>query len=187
MNLTTAQLQTLKTWVNTNHGGAFDQSAADALNVIASPDYWLWNRSASVEVIFGNVTHKNFTPIDVVPATDAGNQFLNRALICQIKQMNLDRFILGRTVLDASITKVWQGIRDALQDVPAGVAGALVDVGWAAVRDNALQRKARVGEKLFVSTGAGSHADASVTQSGSDGLPVEGLVTLQNVIDAANS
>lgn len=160
-----------------------DKAAAVAAlyNLTAAPDYWVWNPRADVQAIFDAIAWKNFTPADAVPAADAGNQFLNRAMVCQGKQFNLQTILLGRDVLDGTKASIRTGLKDALQDVPAGAVGALVDAGWVPVR-NAMERRATRAEKLLVvpASGTGTQADAST-------MGFEGSLAYPDVLDAMAS
>lgn len=140
-----------------------EEVAQQWYNLIAAPDFWIWDTQAEIAKLLDNVIHKNYTPTDSVPANDSNNQYLNRTLVCQTKQMLLDRFILSSRTgkIDASKTKIWQGIKDALENLPSGVSGALLDGGWVNVRDNCLQRKAKNVEKLLKTGGIGTHGDAA--------------------------
>ena len=60
-----------------------------------------------------------------------------------------------------------QGLQDALQNVPAGVAGALLDGGWVAVR-NVLKRLGTRFEVMF-STVEGVASQSSVYGQRVDG------------------
>lgn len=185
-----AQLSIIKAWIVANNSGIFDQSAVNLLNVVASPDYWVWNTKAVVEAAYNATTWKNFTPIDlpptaIVPAsptpgeTYALSLWTARVLLCQSKQINFQTIFFGRTNLDATNAATRTGIKDAVQDLPAGAAGALVDAGWVPIR-NSMERLARLAEKLLVVSGTGTQSDAGT-------MGFDGLVTLQNVVDSESA
>jgi hypothetical protein len=50
-----AQLQALKTWLLVNAQTLDDQQAADALNILASPHYWVWRASVTRRDIYTTV------------------------------------------------------------------------------------------------------------------------------------
>lgn len=52
MPLTNSQLQALRTYLDANLAGVFDEEAAAALNQIATPDYYVWRSSVSRSEIY---------------------------------------------------------------------------------------------------------------------------------------
>lgn len=120
-------------------------------NLPASPDFYVWRSDASADAIYDKITWASLTPAD---AADNTATFTNRALICQAKQINLQIMLQGKTTLNATKPNIRQGLTDALQNVPAGAGGALLDAGWFQVK-SVLYRKATRLEKLFA-TGTGT-------------------------------
>lgn len=120
------------------------QNVAAYYNAASAVD--VWRPDAPRAAICGAIVWKNLTQID---APDATVLFTNRVLACQSRQMNLD-ILLPPTVdtLPGDQLGFRQGLQDALQNVPAGVAGALLDGGWVAVR-NVLKRLGTRFEVLF--------------------------------------
>ena len=175
MQLSTAQLQTLKTWVVNNANSVFDQSTVNTLNAVASPDYWMWRTAVEKKEIVEAVSQ------DGTSFTWAGNGFISRTageLECWAQLFN------STLRCNPSLTNV----RQAFADVFSGVGNA------AANRTHLLavaRRKATVVEKLLavVATGPGNDGGTRGTTTNPDafGAGAEGPVTLQNLIDAANS
>lgn len=162
MNAT--QLQALRTAIDANGvWAAFPltddghYALAAELNLTAAPDFLLWRTETPVEAIIDGIDGAKYTPVDSMPVADAatGNaaihQFNGRLLAIQTKQMNLQSLLLGRTVLNCSRANVRAWLRDAVIQVPAGVAGANVNPGG--TNANAVMtlctRKATYGEKIL--------------------------------------
>lgn len=165
MNLNTTQLQTIKAWINANNGGAFDQSAVDLLNAVAAPDFWVWRTAVSKHEL---VTQPS---VDGTTFTWAGNGFITRSAGEQACWTELFNSTL---TTNPSLPNV----RQAFSDIFSGTGNA------AANRVHLLasgRRKATVAEKMFA-TGTGSTASPATMAIGA-----EGAVTIDNVVDAANS
>jgi len=175
MALTSAQLATLRAAILADpvlslipKGGDGDIEIADAFNALASPDFLVWRNDVPVREIMDTFNFAAFTPTDTVPESNVDQaslqRFLSRVLVIQTKQMNLQLMLQGRDTVDASLPNFRAGLRDALINVPAGVAGAGVSVAGASAASalNACTRKATRAEKLFAgnnsSTGAVSAA-----------------------------
>lgn len=54
MDLTLSQLQTLKTWIVANRNSVFDEGTVSALNAVASPNYYVFKTSVTIEEIMAN-------------------------------------------------------------------------------------------------------------------------------------
>jgi hypothetical protein len=117
----------------------------------ANPAWYVWKVSSSADDIYDAITWANMTPAD---APDGTALYTNRALLCQAKQINLQILLQGKQTLLTSKLKIRQALTDALQNVPAGAGGALLDAGWAAVKQT-LYRQATTVEKLL-SSGTGT-------------------------------
>ena len=61
MSLTLAQLQTLKAYLDANLSGVFDEEAAAAMNVVASPDYYMWRSSVSRSEVYHQTSAEGTT------------------------------------------------------------------------------------------------------------------------------
>lgn len=195
MQLTTAQLQAVKAWVIANNNSVFDQTAVTALNA-ASPDgYRAWKSSLNKHDLIEQ------PDVDSTPAAtafaggggtgsyidrsqgerDGWRELWNSLLLCKPYLAN---------------------VRVMFFDIFSGAA-ALAQMNrrhfWARA-----QRVVTVGEKLFVvATAGGPRHDATsgtnpagqtgtrgtwtnpdTLGTGKDGLPAEGLVTLNIVVAA---
>ncbi len=191
MQLTPAQLATLKTWLDANASQLDDEAAKNALNAVASPDYYVWNRAVNVVDILDQVTWTNYTPTDV---PDNTNTYNNRAFTVQIKQQNLGLLFTGRTTFDASKKTLRAALNDATTNLRTGTAGASVSGGWSNILPT-LYRKATVGEKLFAAddgagvgnnTGdpRGNSTNPDICGAGLNGEILEGQITVANVSEA---
>lgn len=142
------------------------------LNKPASPEWYVWKSNASVDDIYDAITWASLTPAD---APDGTAIYTNRALICQTKQMNLQMLLQGKQQLNATKLKIRQALTDALQNVPAGAGGALLDAGWLPVK-NTLYRRANRVEQIL-STGTGTAGQPAT-------MGYEGTISGQDVIQA---
>ena len=181
MAFTTAQLTTLKAAILAETDPAFvalrqannEQGMADWYN--APSTFYVWRPIADASLILDAIVWSSLTPADTA---DGNAIFTNRALVCQAKQLNLQILLQGRDSLATGRTNVRNALSDALLNVPAGAAGALLDAGWlgAGKVKEAISRLATRCERLF-STGTGT--------AGTPGLLVyEGTVTAQDISDA---
>ena len=183
--MTPAQLATLKAAILADQtmaakpmtsGGALE--IAGLLNAAASPAYNVWRSVTPASEILDSITWANLTPADTADGTAT---FTNRALVCQAKQMNLQIILQGRDSVASGKVSVRGGLSDALQNVPAGAGGALVDAGWAGAGKvkATITRTASVVEKLFA-TGNGTTATPST-------MGYEGPITSDDVQAARES
>ncbi len=185
MSLNTAQRATLKAAIlaDTNplviaalgggEVGRNDTELARLYNLNST--FVAWRKDTLKSAIFGAITWKNMTPAD---APDGTVLQTNRSLACQGKQFVLQTMLIspGET-LDMSIQKIRDGVKDSVQNLPAGVNGAEVDAGWATIKIVST-RFVTVAEKLFA-TGAGTDA--------TPGTPVfEGMIDIADIGGAMN-
>lgn len=183
MALTTEQKQTLKTAINAETNVAFvalrqtndEQGMADFYNVLTSPAWYAWRPVSSVPDVLNSISWASLTPAD---AADGTSLFTNRALVCQAKQLNLQIILQGQQQVATGKLNIRQGLSDALQNVPAGVGGALVDAGWAGANKvkAVINRVVRRGERIFAS-GTGTTAVPGE-------LTFEGTFSAQDISDA---
>lgn len=185
MPLTAAQLTTLKNDINADPTlSAYPNNVdgniaiAQAYNLLAAPDFFVYRTNAPVAEIFDQVTWANFTPAD---APDTTVQWTNRSLACQGKQFNLQIITQGRETVNAAKTNIRAGLQDALTGLPSGTGGTTRTANWVGVRDNVLARKATRAEKLFASGGTGANAQNAAT------MGVEGDLQYTDVELARNS
>lgn len=157
MQLTTAQLQTVKAWVIANASSVFWQSTANLMNVLASPAFIAWKTSVPMSEVMLNGF--NWTRVD--------NLSVGKARIWEwIKDAKEDHtFDPSKANIRAGIDAVWVGTQADL-DVRAAVYVHC-------------KRSATVAEKVLA-TGTGSDAVPAT-------MGAEGLITEQNLVDAANS
>lgn len=189
MSLSAAQLSALKTAITSNPAwGALPNTSdgnfelARLLNQTASPTFTVWRTDASTASIFDAIDFSKYTPND---AADNTATFTNRALLAQIKQMNLQTMLQGRTSINAALVSVRAGLRDAVISVPTGVSGANTSPGGASGVNvlNACTRLATEAEKILATASQGSDTTGTVTARV---MGFEGSVTAQDVETARN-
>lgn len=145
---------------------------ADVYNALASPNYIVWAANVPTQSIYDAIDWKKLTPTD---APDGTQLYLNRMMNCQGRQFNL-QILLRSEVTNGQKQKLRQGLQDALQDIPSGAAGALIDAGWNNVKA-AMTRLANRAEKLFVTSGSGTAGTPGV-------VSLDGRVTPDEVYRA---
>jgi hypothetical protein len=163
MNLSQAQLGTLKTWLNANAAGVQDEEAAALLNAAASPAFTVWKTS--------------------VPLQRVGDNFVGTDL-AGLSSLNHTRLLTVVTLSGAGVNPSLADRRAFFDDIFSGAGGA-------ATRAKLLvlwKRLATVGEKLFA-TGTGSDASPATLASTTVGdvlVYSDGPVTAGNVSQARN-
>lgn len=165
MNLTPAQLQTLKTWLDTNAVGVQDEQAASLLNAAASPNFWVWKSNVGLAE----------TGMAIVMSEVGG-----------LTTANTNRLQVSFQVRPGGFTPADQADRSLFGSVFSAAGGVLTRTAvlskW--------QRLATVAEKLFASgTGTqatGLNTDGAVTGGSPGTLGAEGAVTSANVSEARN-
>lgn len=120
-------------------------------------EFIVWKSAVPASEVFDAITWASMTPADAPDGTAA---YTNRALACQGKQFNIQLLTMGREAVSMGKANVRNGIKDALQNVPAGAAGALLDAGWASVKTASI-RAATIAERTFA-TGTGTSAAPGV-------------------------
>jgi hypothetical protein len=185
MDLTPAQLQTLKAYINADatlaaypmtDDGYFDLARA---MLGLPPAFWVWATNVDVQDIKDAVVWANLTPTD---APDGTQQWANRSLQCQGKQFSLQLILPVTGTLNGAKANVRTGLQDALQGVRSGVGGVAQDAGWAAVR-SVLARRANHAEKALADTtlGNGSTRTLSATMVFEGGLSPAQVAAARNV------
>lgn len=155
--MTPAQIATLKTAIQADPALNFMltegnlSGLADALNAPVVPAFYVWRSTTPAADVFDAITWANFTPTD---APDSTVLYQNRLGICRIKQASLHVLFEGSQPISTGKANIRTTLKDALQKLPAGVAGAELDAGWLAVKA-AATRQASVLEKVFA-VGAGT-------------------------------
>lgn len=185
MALTQAQLPILKTAILDSAdpaviaaigGGAVGRNDTELARLYnLDSTFVVWRKDTSKSKLFGAITWKNMTLADVPDITVIQT---NRHLACHGKQFTLQTMLIspGET-LDMSVKEIRDGVKDSVQNLPAGVSGALLDAGWAAIKVVST-RFVTVAEKIFA-TGTGTDAVP--------GTPVfEGMVTIDDIGRAMN-
>ncbi len=193
MQLTPAQLSTLKTWIVANHASAFGQSAVDALNAPPDPDFFVFNDAASTDAIKNAIAWKKLTSAAAIPTLTGTNAADQTALLhmiakhtaCSDLVLNIQT-ILGLAsggTLDATKSSLRQGLKDALEAVPSVSDGTTQDAGWSGVQP-LLAREASVIEKVLAS-GGGNGSTALLAANlgvGAGGELCQGEIDLDTVI-----
>ncbi|MES2323279.1 MAG: hypothetical protein V4633_13525 [Pseudomonadota bacterium] len=157
---------------NTSDGA---DAIATALNLAASPDFFVWQTSMPTQSLFDAIVWANLTPSG---APDGTATWTNLALACQGKQFNIQTMLTGRESINPSKVNIRTGLQDALTQVPSGAAGASRSAGWTTVQI-AMQRKATRAEKVLA-TGTGTAVSPAL-------LGFEGQVSYQDVLDARSA
>lgn len=142
MNLSPAQTATFLTWLQTNAAALSAQDAASLANtptgsgfagapaLVATP-YIVWNTTASKMAVRNAINAANFTPTDAAPASPSTDlTYLNRAILCQLKQNNAILITGGSDTIDGSQTGPRSNLHDCLTSIPAGTGGNNVNAGW---------------------------------------------------------
>lgn len=183
--LTNAQYQTLRTAIAAvpeleNLPDNPDKPYAVAAYYSAAPasPFTAWNSQSSVNAVLDAIDFSKYTPND---AADSTTIYLNRALLAQTKQMNLQLLTMGRTTLDASKTTIRASLRDAVISVPTGTSGAATAPGGASGVNvlNACTRQTVTRlENLFASAPVATGTVSAVV------MAVEGPLSVE---DAANA
>lgn len=195
--LTNAQALLIKGEINADgalstqpNNGVGDAAIAAALNLPANPALPVWKTDAKVRDIFDAIDWALYTPSDAVSDAVLANALAaeratTRLMVIQTKQMNLQNMTMGREALDASRANIRAGIRDAVIQVPAGAAGALVAPGGASGVNvlNTMVRSATRAEKVLVQ-GGGPITTGTVSASL---LGFEGALTIEDISTARNA
>lgn len=156
-----------------NGDGAY--AIAEAYNLPAAVDFYVWKTSVSTSDIYDNIAWANFTPADTPDGTQT---WANRSLACQGKQFNLQTILVGRDSINATKSNIRSGLQDALTGIPSGASGATKSGGWNNVQA-IMYRKTTRAEKLFA-TGTGTTGSPAL-------LGFEGNLSYQEVELARNS
>lgn len=159
--LTTQQITTLNAVAAADQTASALMASADDIGLAAwfngASTFVLWNSRAEMIGVYNAIAWANLTPTD---APDGTQQYMNRALMCQAKQLNLQIMLQGQTKVDATRANLRAGLQDALTNVPSGTSGATLSAGWVPVRD-AMKRFATRAEEALA-TGTGSDASPGV-------------------------
>jgi len=143
-----------------NSDGSF--AIADALDVAASPDYWVWRTSVTKKEVVENASQ------DATTFTWAGNGFITRS-VGELECWNQ----LFNSVLACNPSL--PNVRQAFSDIFSGAGNAALNRTHLLI---VARRKATRAEKLFA-TGTGSTASPAT-------MTFEGKLTYQ-AVDAARA
>lgn len=143
---------------------------ANAFNQNATPDFYVWKTSVSVEDVQNAIIYANMTPAQTPDGTQL---WANKALHAQGKQFNLQNLMLGRDYVNPSRTNVRAAFQDCLTGLPTKADGTNQAAGWTAV-EASFKRLATRGEKLYVTGGNGAVGSPA-------SLTFEGLLDYQDV------
>lgn len=210
MNLTSAQLSTLKTDIAANTatipagqpwtgafagvqvkdvpaGGDGDAAVAGWYSLTASPDYFVWRSDVPPEEIVDQLTAANYDPTD---APDETLIYNNRAFVVQIKQTTLQLLLLGLPFFNAARKNLRSALNNSTTNLPTGASGANRSGGWTNILP-ILMRKALRVEKLFaLDDGAGignNQGDPRGASTNPDVMGYEGAITGSDVLAARNA
>ena len=181
MQLTSAQLQSIKSWIVSNNNSVFDQSAVNALNALASPVYRVLRTELPVNEIMQNGF--DWTRVD--------NASVGQARIWEWMTGLFARDNGGEKSVNPSKIQFLKGVGEAWK---GNTPQAQVDHRRAILAHT--HRASRVWEKLFVvatadwnvatngdQTGArGSTTNPDTLGVGADGNPLDGEITIDIVI-----
>lgn len=167
-DLSTAQLQALKTWVATNAPGQTDEQIVATLNANAAPDFYVWRTNVS------ETEYTQTSGVDVANGGAAttwswvGTGFIGRS--------QGERDTWARLFKDGSVNPSLPNVRQAFTDILSGnTAPAPANRNHMTVVS---KRKATAGEKLYAA-GTGTFASPAT-------MAVEGLITDANITAARN-
>lgn len=99
--------------------GAFE--IARLLNLPSNPVVTVWRTDAPTDALFDAIDFTKYTPTD---SPDNTTTYLNRIMNLQVKQINLQLLLQGRDKVNANKSNVRNALRDAVIQLPSGVAGA---------------------------------------------------------------
>lgn len=177
--MTPAQASTLKALALAN------QTAVDIIaagNDVALAEWfnqptttYVWKNYTPADDVFDAITWANLTPLDT---PDGSATYTNRALLCQVKQINLQILLQGKERIATSKASIRNGLSDALLNVPSAAGGAAQSAGWAAVK-SAISRFATRAEESMA-TGSGTQAAPSL-------LGFDGMVSSNDCITIRNA
>lgn len=189
MPLTTQQKATLKAAILAAGGAittAYQQGAsaqvADLCNQPSSPAVKVWRTDTPSGEILDAIDWTRYTPNTTPLLADTAAQaalFLNRAMLIQTKQMNLQT-MTRRDFLDCSKAGTRAGLSDAVINIPAGNSGAMVSAGgsspdqWGNVAA-VCQRTATFAEAAL------RGADATTNSQTAARLVFEGQISVQDI------
>lgn len=157
MALTLTQLQAIKADIAANPDLAAVPAGLDGCYEIArlynlppAVAMSVWRTDTPVSAIFDAITWANYTPND---AADGTQLYQNRCYLVAIKQMNLQT-MLTHTPINTANPLTRGGLRDALIQLPTGLAGVITSAGGASgvtVLNACLRNASRIEKALATS------------------------------------
>lgn len=165
--------------------GKQDYQIAALYNLPAVPNYDVWRTEAPVKGVYEAIDGTKYTPADTplladLPAKAAW--FLNLCGMINIKQMQLQNLLIGKTEIDASKAGTRSWLKDAVTGVPAGPNGAAINPGGAnatAVMNTLIRPALRIEKLLVLRT-----EQTGVVTAGVMGR--EGTISPQEISDVLN-
>ncbi len=176
--LSLAQRMTVLAAVQADPTANGHRTAGDMFSLLA----WLntpgsvtvWKTNARVDDIIDSITWANYTPND---HADNTTTYLNRTLLSQIKQMNLQLMLQGRQTLDCSKANLRSGLRDAVIQLPTGSGGAMTTAGGASGATT-----------LGVCTRAATRAEGILAAAAqTTGTVVAQILTFEGMVDTSDA
>lgn len=158
MQLTPAQLSTLKAWVVANNSSIFDQSAVTALNANATPDYYIFRKTIDLFSVMSN--GYDWTVVDNETAGQA--RIWDRMLYLSEKQSGISPWK----------TTVLMGVGEAYK----GASGAVVAHRRNIVRVH-FTKLATKFESLYLAAAADWNVGTNADKTGNRGLNTNPDVT----------
>lgn len=165
MQLSQAQLATLKSDLAANFPALPDEEAAAQYNAAASPDFWVWKTKVTKDEL------TNSTSVDGTTFNWTGAGFITRS---QGERDAWRELFNGSNSVNPSLPQVRQAFSDIFSGGTAPAPANRTHLTTVS------RRKATRGEKLFA-TGTGSTASPAVMGAGA-----EGLISASNVSEARN-
>ena len=127
MILTAQQNTTLKNFIAADPvlstfpaNGDGDFEIATRLNQLASPAFQVWNSKVQANDIYDAIIWANLTPAQ---ANDGSQAWLNRTMLCQSKQINIQTLLQGREIINAAKANLRAGLQDSLTAIPSTSTG----------------------------------------------------------------
>lgn len=169
--------------------GQGDSEIADALNLLASPNFPVWRTDVLVSAIYDAINWALYTPANISSDAELNNALACdratvRLMVIQTKQLNLQNMTMGRLALDTSRANVRDGLRDAVVQIPSGASGAMTAPGGVqgATVLNACVRLATRAEKVLV-----AQLNQTTGTVVASILGFEGEISIQEVNQARNA
>lgn len=163
-------------------------------NLFAAVDFFGNYSSVPLGAIKAAIAHKNYTPGDQPPASGATAQatndallYLNRMLLGQSFQMEINNLLLVGNTFDATNASLVSSLKDATNtDMPLGANGVAQKGGWGGASgvQSVICRKGNRVEQLLATKGAGgSNTDGSTNLKAAT-FTYEGIIGVPDIVSA---